>query len=279
MIKDLVKLDLNESELKLIENGWGYEVAYKTVTKKFFYKSGGFDVNGYLAYPEKIDKKMPVIIWNRGGNEKSGLLDDFLASGILGEIASWGYIVFASQYRKKDEFGGRDVSDVLNLIEEAKCFELSDNTKIGMEGWSRGGMMSYLTLTRTDEIKCCIIVAGLSNLERNIENNPKLLEVYKNHFGCKDEKEFIERMKNRSAINRYDKISKSSNILFIHGTADEKISYLDSEEMYGKLKELNGNTKYEIRLIENGGHYLRNERKIVSGFRKKWFEENLINPA
>lgn len=275
MLKDLKEIKLIGSEHKLLESGWGYEIANNIKTFKFFYNSDNEFVEGYLSYPKYNKDKLPVIIWNRGGDNNSGLLDDFLASGILGEIASWGYIVFASQYREKDEFGGRDINDILNLIDEAKKFEFSDEDKIGMEGWSRGGMMSYLTLTRTSEIKCCIIIAGLSNLLRNGKENFKLENVFRNHFGTDNSEDFERRKKDRSAIYRADEINKRTNILFIHGTADEKISVEDSKEMYEKLCGMNINTEYELKLINGGDHYLKKERKNVSKIRKNWFDSYL----
>lgn len=275
MLKELKEVNLEKNERMLLENGWGKKITDNVKTLKFFYKSDNEIVKGYTSFPKKISGKLPVIIWNRGGNNKSGLLDDFLASGILGEIASWGYIVFASQYREKDEFGGKDVNDVLNLIEEAKKFELSDDNLIGMEGWSRGGMMSYLTLTKTDVVKCCVIVAGLADLIVNENNNIKLEKVYFNSFGTRDNIEFLKRKKDRSAVYWSEKICPDTNILFIHGTADDKISEKDSVVMYKKLSERNLNTKYDLQLIKGGDHYLRKYRKNVSLLRKMWFDSYL----
>jgi dipeptidyl aminopeptidase/acylaminoacyl peptidase len=275
MMRNIEEVKLGKNELKLIENGWGYEVANTVITKKFLYNSDNNLVKGFLAYPKEISGKLPVVIWNRGGNDKSGLLDDFLASGILGEIATWGYIVFASQYREKDLFGGDDVNDVLNLLDIAKGFEFSDERLIGIEGWSRGGMMTYLVLKKTVEIKSCIIVAGLSDLLRNEKQNAKLGFVFKDHFGIDDKNEYEKRKIERSAVFWTDKISVNTNILFIHGTADNKISFNDSTDVYNKLSILNPNTKYELKLIDGGDHYLSKERKEVSQLRRKWFDSNL----
>ena len=275
MTNDFKKIELPANEYKLIENGWGKNVAECVNVYSFSYVSDGNNVNGYLAYPKNINGKLPVIIWNRGGNNKSGLLDDFLACGILGEIASWGYVVFASQYREKDEFGGNDVNDIINLIKLSKKFEYSDGNVIGMEGWSRGGMMSYLTLAKTDEIKACIVVAGLSDLPANEKNNPKLGEVFKLHFGSDDKSEFEKREKERSAVYWSQKISKKTKILFIHGTSDEKIMTEDSNKLYNMLSEMNGKLNYELEIINGGDHYLRKQRKEVSFLRRKWFDENL----
>lgn len=43
--------------------------------------------------------KLPCIIWNRGGTKERGLIDNFTAKGMFGQLASWGFVVFASMYR------------------------------------------------------------------------------------------------------------------------------------------------------------------------------------
>ena len=64
----------------------------------------------------------------------------------LAKIASQGYIVVASQYRGnggsegREEFGGSDVKDILNLFPLIDNLHNADNKNIGMFGWSRGGM-------------------------------------------------------------------------------------------------------------------------------------------
>ena len=275
ILRNSERIQLSGKEFLLVENGWGTEVASKVVLNKFFYNSDGTLVEGYIAYRKDINEKQPLILWNRGGDNKSGLLDDFLAFGILGEIASWGYVVAASQYREQDEFGGNDIDDVLNLLELTRGLDFVNENSIGVEGWSRGGMMTYLLLTKTSRINCSIVIAGLADLVRNEKRKTGLSNVCKNLFGSDDEKEFLKRKKERSAVCFADKINKNTNILFIHGTADEKISYEDSVDMYNKLSRLNNGTHYELKLIENGDHYLKLARNEVSMLRKNWFERFL----
>ncbi len=267
---------LSENQNKFIESGWGNAVLNETVVNKIIYSSDGLDVNGYLAYPlnaEKTNRKYPLIIWNRGGSRKDGMIDEFLAKGIFGEIASWGYVVLASQYRREDEFGGNDVNDILNLFPVAENIIFCDANNIGMEGWSRGGMMTYRVLSLTDNVKCAVIISGLADLFRSEENNDELANVYFKLFGTEDEGEYISRKKKRSAVQFADRISKDSKILLIHGKEDDKVSHKDSVDMY-KLLEKNG-VVCELKLIENGDHYLRKSRKEISEFRKKWFDRYL----
>ena len=264
---------LNDSQEKFIESGWGNEVLNDTIVKKITYTSDGYKVNGYFAHPVNTGIKYPLLIWNRGGSKKDGMIDKFLARGIFGEMASWGYVVLASQYRKEDEFGGKDVNDILNLFPIAEEISFCDKNKIGMEGWSRGGMMAYRILSMTDKIKCAVIISGLADLFRSEKNNEDLAEIYFKLFGTEDEGEYINRKKIRSAVHFADKINKDTKLLLIHGTADDKVSHEDSEDMYELLKK--SGVHCELKLIDNGDHYLKSHREEVAKLRKEWFDRYL----
>ncbi len=271
------KIVLSERQKKFIVSGWGDEVLKNVEVKKIVYESDGLNVEGYIGYPKISEKskgcKYPVIIWNRGGSLRDGMIDEFLARGVFGEIASWGYVVLASQYREEDEFGGKDVNDILNLIPVAESITFCDSERIGIEGWSRGGMMTYLVLSSTDRIKCAVIISGLANLFRSEEKKSSLSGVYMNLFGIEDESEYIERKKKRSAVFFADKIDKHTKILLIHGTADDKVSHEDSVDMYELL--LKNGIECKLKLIENGDHYLKKDRKEIMKLRREWFDKYL----
>jgi dipeptidyl aminopeptidase/acylaminoacyl peptidase len=111
-------------------------------------------VKGYLAVPKRGDR-LPCLIFNRGGNRGFGALTDGYAAMVLGKLATWGYVVAASQYRGnaggegREEFGGADLQDVLHLIPLLESLPQADTSRLGMYGWSRGGLMTYLALTKT----------------------------------------------------------------------------------------------------------------------------------
>ena len=267
------EITLTGSQEKFIVSGWGIKVLNDTIVKKISYTSDGHKVNGYFAHPVNTGIKYPLIIWNRGGSKRDGMIDKFLARGIFGEMASWGYVVLASQYRKEDEFGGKDINDILNLFPIAENISFCDTGKIGMEGWSRGGMMTYRVLSLTDKVKCAVIISGLADLFRSEKNNDDLAGIYFKLFGTEDEGEYINRKKIRSAVHFADKINKDTKLLLIHGTADDKVSHEDSEDMYELLKK--SGVECELKLIDNGDHYLKSHREEVAKLRKKWFDRNL----
>lgn len=273
MIISRSPIALSEQQKKLIRSGWNEKVADEVIVERMRYDSDEEEVEGYLAYPKVIDDKLPLIIWNRGGNLKEGAIDEFLASGMYGEIASWGYVVLASQYRKNEEFGGSDVNDILNLIPLAEDLPFCNSALIGMEGWSRGGMMAYRVLSMTDRIKCAVIISGLANLQRWIKDRSKLSHIYPHIFDVTNEPETDEQLRARSAVMFTDRISSKTAILLIHGTDDSIVPHSDSVEMKELLSGLD--RIVELQLINEGDHYLRKFRKEVSLLRRNWFDKFL----
>jgi dipeptidyl aminopeptidase/acylaminoacyl peptidase len=44
----------------------------------------------------------------------------------------------------------------------------ADTSRVGIYGWSRGRMMTYLALTKTNKFKAAVIGAGMANAFTNI---------------------------------------------------------------------------------------------------------------
>jgi dipeptidyl aminopeptidase/acylaminoacyl peptidase len=193
---------------------------------KIAYLSDGLKVKGYLDVPKKPGK-YPCIIFNRGGNhEDSKLNDKIAAGGYLAQLASYGYCVVASQYRGNDggegseEFGGKDINDVLNLFPLLNNIDKADTSKIGMWGTSRGGMMTYLTLTKTNRLKAAVVLSGLTDFKYSLEHtNFNSDSMFAARFpGYRENKEVF--IKARSPIEFTDKICKTTPIYIIQGTGD-----------------------------------------------------------
>lgn len=286
LILERKEILLSDSQNKMIARGWGQEILENTVTEKIFYLSDGLKVKGYISYPKDKSKKYPCIIWNRGGIGNKGAIDSFTARGIFGQLASWGYIVFATQYRGNDggeghdEFGGDDVNDILNLIPLADEIENADSKNWGIEGWSRGGMMTYLTLTRTDipaypagGFKCAIVSGGIANLRCNSDESTFMRRLYEATMGKYKEKDFYEKCESRSIVKFPEKLPKNTPILIIHGTDDERVLPHDSIDLSYKLLELK--IPFRLVMLEGGDHFLKKHRKEVDEMRRKWFERFL----
>lgn len=69
-------------------------------TLKIRYQSDSLEITGYITKPKSIsnNKKIPVIIYNRGGNRNFGAITEF-EIGYFKYLSSFGFIIMASQYR------------------------------------------------------------------------------------------------------------------------------------------------------------------------------------
>ena len=176
-----------------------------------------------MAVP-KGTAKLPCVVDNRGGRWDLGVWTDESADALV-RIASWGYVVVASQYRGaagsegKDEYGGADVDDVLNLIPLLEGEPRADTTRIGMVGASRGGIMTYVALTRTNRIAAAVVTSGIADVVSWMQQRPEMertmAEAIPDYAKNK-----TAALVARSAVRWADKLPKTVPILLLHGTAD-----------------------------------------------------------
>jgi dipeptidyl aminopeptidase/acylaminoacyl peptidase len=272
-------IELRNSQYRMIESGWGKETVENSIVEKITYLSDGLRVKGYIAYPGNPTEEYPCVIWNRGGFGDKGAIDTFTAKGIFGQLASWGYVVFASQYRGnaggegKDEFGGGDLNDVLNLIPLAEEIDFANIEKWGIEGWSRGGMMTYLVLTKNHNLKCAVVSGGIANLRCSSDESPFMRKLFEATMGKYAGEAFKKKCESRSIVNFPEKLSKKTPMLILHGTEDNRVLPHDSLDISYHLLKLK--IPFRLVMLEGGDHFMRKHRKEVDGMRKMWYEKYL----
>jgi len=247
--------------------------------ERITYLSDGLKVRGYLAAP-KADGPHPCVIYNRGGNREFGAIGASLAAEHLARIASWGFVVVASQYRGngggegKEQFGGDDLNDVLNLVPLLGTLPGADPTRIGMMGWSRGGMMTYMALTRTRGISAAVIAAGPSDLTHEKESRPEMEDVYKDLIPDYD-KNGDRLLALRSASHWPERLPRDVPILLLQGTADRRVDPLSTLEMARHLQELK--RPYRLVMFEGDDHSMSEHQEEVWGLVRGWFDRFVRN--
>lgn len=264
--KDISKDDTLKKEFEYLE-----ELNFFLIT----YKSDSLLVNGIVAEPKRSGK-FPVVIFNRGGNKEIGKVAKgrtlFTLVLTASKLAHEGFVLIASCYRENDEFGGKDINDVLILTETVKYLEKADSARIGMFGWSRGGMMTYLALKNSDLITTAVVGNGPSDLSKSIEDRPemetrvyaKLIPDY--HLNKEEE------LKKRSVIYWADELSKSSSLLILSGTEDKRVNPNQADEIARKLEEINYD--FKIRKFKTD-HFLSNKKEELDKLLIQWFKERL----
>jgi len=235
------------------------------------YLSRGNSVVGFVIEPKNKTAPLPCIVYNRGGTREFGKIKQGLLFGTLAEMADWGYVVIASQYSGNDggsgndEFGGGDVGDIEILYEILKKYTAIDSTRIGMMGGSRGGMMTYLMLTRVSWIKAAVVRAGVANLFRNQRERPKMKQQHALLFGGSRE-ELIK----RSALYWPEKFPKDVPLLLMHGSSDWRVSPLDSIDLARKLYL--EKVPHRLVVFEGADHGLTEVREEVMRQTREWFD-------
>lgn len=246
------------------------EVSVSSIT----YASDGLRVKGYLAVP-RAGEHLPCVIWNRTGNRAFGALTSLDAVLVLGALARRGYVVAASQYRGaaggdgRDEYGGADVGDVLNLIPLLESLPRADGTRIGMVGWGRGGMMTYLALSRTDRIAAAVVASGVSDLSEWLEKRRDMENTFEALIPDFREKR-EETLLARSAVAWPEKLAPRTPILILGGAGDWSVNPEQSLDMAGKLLALR--RPFRLVLLEGGGHQLHDQKEEADRLIRGWLD-------
>jgi dipeptidyl aminopeptidase/acylaminoacyl peptidase len=256
---------------------------------EFIYKVSDIYVKGYLVKPKvKIYfKKHPVIIFNRGGND---IRQHTLKFSSLFQyhmyLAAHGYIVISSQYRGadvwpeavsfdtgRDEFGGKDLADVLGLYPLIDGMADADKNRIGMFGWSRGGMMTYLALKESSRIKAAAVGGAPTDLIEQIKYRPEMEQFVFNRLIPSYHENRKKELENRSVIYWPEKLNMRTPILMIHGGADKQVRVSDSIRLAEKLKKIKH--PHKLLIVPNASHGISEDRNKIITEVTDWFDKNL----
>jgi len=284
------KPSLPQDEAAVAEGTEYYTDLMNYECKWFDYEVDGFIVRGFYAKPRRIAAdKLPVIIFNRGGNADSGAIPPPYIFGKLFPVVKKGFVVVGSMYRGArlgsephpdrlaDEFGGKDVNDILALLPIIETMPFADAEKIGMWGVSRGGIMTYLAVARSDRFRALVAEATPTDLKLEIEFRPEMEGVLSEWIpGYPQNRE--EALRERSVLAWAERLPETTAILILHGTADERVRANSALEMALKLQELG--RPYRLVMFENGGHGLhRTHQDAVTLEVAGWFKSKLSDGA
>lgn len=140
------------------------------VGERIVYRSGGLRIVGFVYRP-KVAKAapLPAILYARGGTSDFGAIDESDLVSFHG-WAKAGFAVLATNYRGGggsegiDEWGGRDVDDLMNLVGVARELGGIDLDNLFLLGLSRGGPMVYIACHRGIAVRAAAVMGGVSDL-------------------------------------------------------------------------------------------------------------------
>mgnify|MGYP000067749762 CR=1 FL=1 len=250
----------------------------------FDYFVDGHKVRGFIVKPKTAaEQKLPVLVYNRGGNGNFGAVVFGSMMRNLFPVAKAGFVIIGSQYRGTfnrkrikafdDQFGGDDVNDVLALLDYIPEIAGADPEKIGMFGASRGGMQTYLALKQTkqaQQVKAVAVIAGVTDLAVGLQQRPAMEKVYKKRIPNYENNKTAE-LEKRSVLHWLDELPNNVPMLLLHGTADKRVSVEHSKTLAAALDEAGLPNKLVIYPDDNHGltaNKTKATQEIVTWFKK-----------
>jgi dipeptidyl aminopeptidase/acylaminoacyl peptidase len=215
-----------------------------------------------------------VVIYNRG-SYVAGDLAPALAP-LLRRFARAGFYVLAPQYRGsdggegRDELGGADVADVLNLLPLAARLDHADTSRLFMYGESRGGMMTYQAIRRRMPLKAAATVGGFTDVEAVMaadERSRKAAATIWPDFEARRE----EIVRTRSARLGADELDVP--LLLLHGRQDKQVSASQSLDLALRLHALG--RPYELHVFADESHTLGERSETRDSLVIAWFQAHL----
>jgi len=221
--------------------------------------SEGVNLNGYMIKPADFDpnKKYPVFMYVYGGPGSQNVADSWSGSRNMwfNYLAQKGYIIACVDNRgtgargaefKKMTYQNLGHYETIDQIEAAKWLAKQsyvDGSRIGIWGWSYGGYMSSLCITKgADTFKMAIAVAPVTNWRfyDSIYTERYLRTPQENAKGYDE----------NSPINFADKLK--GKFLLIHGTADDNVHFQNSVMFSEAL--IQANKSFEQAYYPNKNH-------------------------
>jgi len=281
-------ITLHDKKGKLIrvlkENAKTLELVneYGGVNKKLFtFKtSENVELNGWMITPPNFDKtkKYPVIVTQYSGPGSQEVLDswDFGWDNLL---AQKGAIVVCVDPRgtgargeefKKVTYKELGKYETIDLIETAKYLQTLkyvNPEKIGIWGWSYGGFMTSLCMTKGAEyFNTGIAVAPVTNW-RYYDN------IYTERF-MRTPQENPNGYDDNSPINFVDKMK--GNFFIIHGSGDDNVHVQNTAEFTEALVQANVQFRQFIYTNRNHSIYGGTTRHHLFTMMLNYWEETIL---
>jgi dipeptidyl-peptidase-4 len=232
-----------------------------TIGKAEFIKvpnSKGDTLNGWMLKPTNFDaaKKYPVLFCNYGGPGSQQVANRFGAVSMWHQmLAEKGFIVVSvdntgtgyrgEEFKKKTylQLGKFEIEDQIDAAKFIGKLPFVDKNNIGHWGWSYGGFMSSLAITKgADVFSAAVAVAPVTSWRYydNIYTERYMRTPQENASGYDD----------NSPINHTDKIK--GKYLIIHGTADDNVHFQNATQMISAL--VKSNIDFESAYYPNKNH-------------------------
>lgn len=224
------------------------------ITEDFSSKSkDGTVVNGLMLKPAGYvaGKLYPTLLWIHGGPNGQ---DDYSFAYDCEFFAANGYVVLTMNYRGSSgrgsayqkaifaDWGDKEVMDLLGAVNQAVAAGVADPGRLGIGGWSYGGILTDYTIATDSRFKAAISGAG-SALQLTMYGVDQYILQYEEEIGApwKAKDRWI-----RISYPFFEANRIKTPTLFMGGEKDFNVPLVGSEQMYQALKSQGVETQLVI---------------------------------
>ena len=242
----------------------------------------GTQVSNMLFRPSHIPtvQKMPTILFIHGGPVGQDNFGFDLSRQLL---AGGGYVVAGVNYRGSSgrglayckaiysDWGNKEVVDILGATDYLVANGIADPTRLGIGGWSYGGILTNYTIATDQRFKAAASGAG-SSLQMTMYGSDQYANQYENELGT-PWKNTDKWLKLSYPFLKADRIKTPTQ--FMGGEKDFNVPIAGSEQMYQALKSLDVPT--QLIIYPNQFHGLSVPSYQTDRFERylKWFDQYL----
>ncbi|RYY59853.1 MAG: S9 family peptidase [Chitinophagaceae bacterium] len=230
-----------------VNKAFADSIQFGTVEKYTSTSRDGTLVSGTLIFPPgKSRTNLPLLMNIHGGPVSQNEIGFDLSGQML---AAKGYLVATVNYRGSSgrglefshsisgDWGNLEVIDILGANDQLVKSGLVDSTKMGILGWSYGGILTDYVIASTTRFKAASSGAGVA-APLSLYGVDQYISQYDNELGKPWEKNNIERyIKLSYPLLHADRISTPTQ--FMGGEKDFNVPIAGSEQMYQALRSLN----------------------------------------
>lgn len=252
----------------------GYHKGFQSVS------SDGTVVSSILHLPDSNAKNLPLILFIHGGPVAQDDYSFDLTSRIYAEA---GYAVAAVNYRGSSgrgvaytnaiyaDWGNKEVKDIIGAADYLIKEGIADPNRLGIAGWSYGGILSNYTIATDKRFKAAVSGAG-SSLMMSVYGSDQYVKQYEEEIG----KPWENPKKWEALSYPFYKVKEiKTPTLFMASQADFNVPVIGAEQMYQAFKSEGIPT--ELIIYPNQNHGIRVPSYIVHRHNAhiNWFNKYL----
>ena len=251
-----------------------------------FKSRDGTTINGFMVKPPDYREgtRYPTVLRIHGGPvSQFGCAMDLGYDPCFQVLAARGYVVLAVNPRGSSgrgeafarsvfaDWGDKDAQDVIAAVDYAIARGVADPERLGVGGWSYGGILTNYVIARDHRFKAATSGAGMSNMLAGYGTDMYLRE-WEEELGRPWEAT-AKWLKISFPFLHADRITTPT--LFLCGEKDSNVPLLNSEQMYQALRSLGRDTKL---VIYPGQYHIFTRPSYLQDRMKRyvaWYDEHL----